>query len=231
MRRFVAQAKRQGLRIAKAQADKLSRRSGFFVIQASGAELLARAVVLCTGASFRNLGIEGEKRLEGRGVYHGAFDEAGKFRGKTVAVVGGGDTAAHQALLLSRFAKKVYLIHRGANFKAARHLQGRMALRRNIVVLFNSVVSKVQGRGVLKGLEIQDAKDERCGRPELLDIQGLFVLIGKEPNIRPALNCSLVRGVFYAGDNRPGEFRQVGIAAGDGMRAGMECADYLEISK
>lgn len=223
---FVSQARRWKLPVIKREAAKIAPGAGRFRVEAGGDVRSGRAVILCPGALFKNLGVPGEGPLRGKGVFHCAFENARKFAGADVAVAGGGDAALHQAILLSRYAEKVYLIHRGTRFKAIGRLQENLRRRPNIKVILNSRVrglSEGAAGGRLREIEIEGVKS---GARRRLRAAGLFVLIGKQADARLAPK-SRRAGLFTAGDGRPGNFRQVSIAAGDGIRAAMECERHL----
>lgn len=224
MDRWIRQARRWGLKFGMKVAGKVSYKNGFFRVEIGrGQEICARAVVRCTGARFKSLGIPGEKKFFGRGLYHAAFDEAPRCKDKDVAVVGGGEAATHQALYLARFASKVYLITKDFRLKAHPLLQKRAASRDNVVPIPCSLVEKVEGSRRLERVWLRHVSN---GLRRFLRVQGLFVLIGKEPEAPGIWEAS--QGFFVAGDARGDRFRQVAIAGGDGVRAAMECMQYLE---
>ncbi|MBI4371075.1 MAG: FAD-dependent oxidoreductase [Elusimicrobia bacterium] len=222
--RFIAQARRWGLRTLRAEAASSSRRAGRFETAAGGRRLLSRAVILCGGARFKRLGLAGEAGWAGRGVHYGAFERSARFAGRTVAVVGGGDAAAHQALQLSRWARRVHLIHRGGRLSAIPLLQRRLAKRPNVRLVLRGVVKDLRprtpGRAPLKSVVVEDL---RTARRRTLNVAALFILVGKEPDAGLARWPRTAPGVFTAGDARPGALRQVLLAAADGMRAAMDC--------
>ncbi|MBI4063886.1 MAG: FAD-dependent oxidoreductase [Elusimicrobia bacterium] len=233
MKRFAAQAGRWKLRTLKAEVVKAERRRGHFLFETTAGTLRAKAAIFSTGAAFKRLGVPGEEKFSGRGVYHAAFKHAKEFEGKTVAVAGGGDAAVLEALLLARSAAKVYLIHRGSNWAAHGLLQKKLKTAKKIHPIFNTVIRRVLGDQTLKSIEIESVGNGgRTGpRRSFLDVDGLIVLIGKKPDFGLVQEVNKHPGVFLAGDVRLGRFRQVAIAAGDGVRAAMQCADYLNQKK
>lgn len=182
---------------------------------ADGRRLSARAVVLATGARFKDLDAPGAARLRGRGVAHAAFDEAGSWRGRDVAVIGGGEAAVHQAVHLAGTARSVVLVARGP-LKAHRLLLARLAARDNIRVRRERVL-RVEGRERVSGLVL--------GGGERLKVSAVFVLIGAQAS--PWARFAARPGVFVAGDARGGLERQVAVAAGDGMAAAMRAQRWL----
>lgn len=226
MGRFVSQTLRFGLKLKMAEVRRVSKKAGLFHLNLKdGAENpKARAVILCAGSEFKRLGLPEEKRLLGKGIFHGAFERASQFLNKKTAVVGGGDAALHQALLLSRYAQKVTLIHRRKSFKANPLLRRRLQADSCIRPLFRHMVAGAEGKRRLRGIWVSglDGKKKR-----FLRVSGLFVLIGKRPATALKNGLKPSQGCFTAGDLKMGSCRQVAIAAGDGVRAAMECEKFL----
>ncbi|MBI4386964.1 MAG: NAD(P)/FAD-dependent oxidoreductase [Elusimicrobia bacterium] len=227
MTQFIAQARRWGLRSIQARARAIHRRENVFQVATDAGVLRARAVIACVGAAFKELGLAQEPALLGRGVHHAAFDEARRFKGKNVAVVGGGDTAVHQALLLARYARRVYLIHRGAGLKAIRLLQEKIAARPNIETMLHSTVRRAQERAGGRGLRGIEVRVSRRAPDRVLPVEAMFVLIGKAPPASLARWRKPPPGFFVAGDANPGNFCQIAIAAGDGVHTAMRCEKHL----
>lgn len=220
MERFVRHARRWGLQTVRARAERIARGRRVFRVATDRGDYRARAVIACPGAPFRGLA-----GLSGQGVGHAAFERAASFAGRRVAVVGGGDAAVHQALLLSRRAERVSLVHRGRRLSAIPLLLRRLERRANVELLLNTSVRGVaRGPGRrLRAVRIESA----CGAKASLEVDALFVLIGKSPPRRLTRWRADPPGHFVAGDGRPGALRQVSIAAADGLRAAMECERHL----
>jgi thioredoxin reductase (NADPH) len=186
---------------------------------ADGRRLSARSVVLATGARFTPLRAPGAVRLLGRGVHHAAFDEAGKWRGRDVAVVGGGEAAVHQAVHLARSARRVTLVARGP-LSAHRLLLSRLAALGNVEVRRGRVV-RVEGRERVEALVLRDGRAASARLP----VSAVFVLIGAAAS--PWARRGGRPGVFVAGDARGCVERQVAVAAGDGMAAAVRVQRWL----
>ena len=217
---WARQARSWGLKSAQGTLAGIRRAPGALDLRLEdGRSLKARAVVLAPGAVFKKLGVPGEKRLFGRGLHHAAFDEAPRWRGRDVAVVGGGEAAVHQAVHLARWAKRVVLIARGP-LKAHALLTARLRARANVEVARGSVV-RFAGRGRLEAVVVRGAD----GRPRRMRVSAAFVLIGAEAS--PWARRSSVPGVFLAGDARGCVERQVAVAAGDGMAAAVRALRWL----
>ena len=200
----------------------------------------ARTVILATGSENRKLGVEGEDRLVGRGVSYCATCDGNFFRKKTVAVVGGGNTALEDALYLADLAEKVYLIHRRDQFRGEETTVAKLKQRENVEMIYNATVTKLLYEKRLTGIEVTDKLD---GSVRTLALQGLFVAVGRIPeneNFRSLVeldpsgyavadeSChTRTPGVFVAGDNRTKAVRQLVTAAADGAVAATEAVKYL----
>jgi thioredoxin reductase (NADPH) len=216
-------------------------RRPFAVECESGAKFLAETVIICTGASARWLGLENETRLRGFGVSACATCDGFFFRGKTVAVVGGGNTAVEEALFLTNFASRVHLVHRRGELRADKTNQARLLANPKIEMHWHAEVADVMGAG---GVEAVRLRDTRGGELRDLAVDGLFVAIGHVPAtglfagqvamdeegyiIKAAdSTATSVRGVFAAGDVTDKVFRQAVTAAGMGCMAALEAERFL----
>jgi thioredoxin reductase (NADPH) len=202
-------------------------------------EYVAKTVILATGSKNRKLGLSEEERLTGRGVSYCATCDGHFFRGKTVAVVGGGNTALEDALYLSEMASKVYLIHRRDSFRGEEALANRLKEKENAEFVLNSTVTELIAGAKLEAVRVSSAD----GNERVLPVDGLFVAIGRIPEnlafsppvqldeagyVAAGEDCRTnVPGVFVAGDNRTKTVRQLVTAAGDGAVAALEAVKYL----
>ncbi len=199
-----------------------------------------RTLILATGARHRKLNVPGEKELAGVGVSYCATCDGAFFRGKTVAVVGGGDVALEDALFLARGCEKVYLIHRREEFRGARILQERVRESDNIELVLNSNVIEILGEQMVTSVLVHNhVKNER----HELQVQGVFIAVGISPNVAAADGLveqdqqgyikagedavTSVPGIFAAGDVRTKQLRQVITAASDGANAVISAERYL----
>lgn len=203
-------------------------------------EYETKTIILATGANHRKLGVPGEEELCGMGVSYCATCDGAFFRGRTVAVVGGGDVALEDALFLERACKKVYLIHRRNEFRGAKVLQEQVAQAENIEVIWDTVVEEIKGDGQVQALALFDKKKEEKSE---LPVDGVFIAVGIEPNtaqIEDAVELdeggyiiagentkTSVQGIFAAGDVRTKPLRQVVTAAADGANAITAVENYL----
>ena len=205
---------------------------------------LADAVIIATGAQARWLGIESEQRLQGRGVSACATCDGFFYRGKAVAVVGGGNTAVEEALYLTHHADSVTLIHRRDALRAEKILQARLFAHPKISVVWDSVVEEIEGGGspeVVTGVRLRHVK---TGAYDRLPVDGVFIAIGHTPNTaifagqvamdaegyiltEPGSTRTSVEGVFAAGDVQDKVFRQAVTAAGTGCMAALEAEKWL----
>ena len=237
---FTEHAKRMGAELLTARAEKLTA-GDVFAVETRGGVLRARAVVLAMGATHRELGLESEKRLFGAGVSYCATCDGAFFRNKTVAVVGGGDTAVSDALYLSKLAAKVYLIHRRDEFRASKFLVERAQARENIRFILSTVVEEVLGEDRVQGLRLRNVSNGNVGT---LETDGLFVAVGIRPNselvrglvaldeggfVVAGEDCKTsLPGIFAAGDLRTKPLRQIVCAVSDGAVAVESALEYLE---
>ena len=199
-----------------------------------------KAVIIAAGAHHRKLGLESEERLTGRGVSYCAVCDGAFFKGKPVAVIGGGSTALADALLLSDLAKKVYLIHRRDEFRGEAHVVERLRKKENVEFVLNAVPEEFVGESKLEALKVK-FKD---GSERTLEVSGAFVAIGQTPSISEfkgmieldesgyALSTEdcLTRtpGIFVAGDCRRKAVRQLTTATADGTVAALAACDYVD---
>jgi thioredoxin reductase (NADPH) len=218
---WARQARAWGLRPVKGSVSDLLARDGSFDVRlADGRSLSARAVVLAPGARFKKLGVPGERRLFGKGVHHAAFDEAPRWRGRAVAVVGGGEAAVHQAVHLARWAKRVFVVARGP-LRAHPLLLSRLAACPNVELL-RGRVARVEGESRVESLAVRGGG----ARLRRLPVSAVFVLVGAEAS--PWADRADAEGVFLAGDARGRVERQVTVAAGDGMAAAVRALRWLQ---
>jgi thioredoxin reductase (NADPH) len=238
---FRRQATRFGTRFVDADLERVDFSARPFGLWAAGVEYRAEAVIVATGASALWIGLESETRLRGRGVSACATCDGFFFRGKHVAVVGGGDTALEEATFLTRFAERVTIVHRRDHFRGSKIMQDRALANPKIDVRWNSEIAEVLGDEVVTGLRIRDT---RTGKTQDEPMDGLFVAIGYRPNteaFRDWLDMdhhgylivrdgtgTRVEGVFVAGDVHDHRYRQAITAAGDGCRAAIDAERWLE---
>lgn len=200
----------------------------------------ARTVILAMGAAYRELNVPGEKEFKGAGVSYCATCDGGFFKGKTVAVIGGGDTAGEDAMYLSRLCEKVYLVHRRDKLRANYGLQQRVLAQPNIELVWNSVVEKIEGEQAVTKLHVMTHPDEQKRE---IPVQAVFVAVGRMPQTELVkgklalteqgsiqtdnLMQTLVPGVFAIGDVREKELYQIITAAADGAVAITGVLAYL----
>jgi thioredoxin reductase (NADPH) len=241
MARFRDQAVRFGTTIVDADVDRVDLTARPFQLWAAGARYTADALIVATGASALWLGLDSETRLRGRGVSACATCDGFFFKGKRVAVVGGGDTALEEATFLTRFAPEVVLIHRRDQFRGSRIMQQRAVDHPAIDVRWNTEVAEVLGDQAIEGLRLRDTQ---TGREWTEPIGGLFVAIGYRPNTEVFRDWlptdaagylevvgetgSAIEGVFIAGDVHDHHYRQAVTAAADGCKAAMDAERWLE---
>ncbi len=216
--------------------------TGFRITYGSEDTLLAKALIVATGANPRALGVAGEKELTGSGVSYCAVCDGAFFRDKEVAVVGGGDTALEDAVFLTKFARKVTMIHRRDAFRGAKILQERVRNNEKIELAMNRTVEEIHGNGKVESLTLQNVETLET---DTLNVDGVFILVGTKPNtgwINEDLQLDMINGyltandemqtsipgLFAAGDVRKKMLRQVSTAVGDGAVAAVSAARYIE---
>ncbi len=238
---FRKQAERFGARIMDVDVDKVDFSARPFRLWADGDAYTADSVIVATGASALWLGLDNETRLRGRGVSACATCDGFFFRGKKVAVVGGGDTALEEATFLTRFATEVVMLHRRDQFRGSKIMQARALANPKISVRWNREVIDVLGEEVVSGVRLRDTE---TGQEVVETTDGLFLAIGYRPNtevFRDWLEVdekgylkvhdetlSKIDGVFVAGDVHDHRYRQAVTAAADGCKAAIDAERWLE---
>jgi len=243
MMKFREQAERFGAEFVTADVDRVDLSTSPFGTWIGSTEYRSEALIIATGASARMLGLPSEARLLGHGVSTCATCDGFFFREKDIAVVGGGDSAIEEALFLTKFASQVTVIHRREELRASKIMQDRAFANPKIDFKWNSVVTDVGGDGTVDVLHLRDT---RTGDASELDVGGLFVAIGHDPNTKlferqvdldengyvvlPRAGSTLtsVEGVFAAGDVADHVFRQAVTAAGTGCMAAIEAERWIE---
>lgn len=212
------------------------------VVTGNGKTLEALTVIVATGSAYRKLGLPNEDRLSGHGVSWCATCDGFFFRQKTVAVVGGGDSAMEEATFLTRFADKVYVIHRKDTLRASKIMQDRAMANDKIDFLWNSTVSSINGEGSLSGVTLTDTV---TGGKRELPLDGLFIAIGNDPRthlvhgqlelttegtiqVKGRSSKTSIPGVFAAGDVIDPTYRQAVTAAGSGTVAALDAEHFLQ---
>ncbi|MBR2524343.1 MAG: FAD-dependent oxidoreductase [Clostridiales bacterium] len=203
----------------------------------------AKAVIIATGAKNRHIGIENEERLTGRGVSYCATCDGAFFKGKDVAVFGGGNTAVEDALYLANIVNKVYLIHRRNEFRAEKALVDQAVANDRIEIVTPKVVTALKGEDKLTAISLSDMAD---GRETMIDVDALFIAIGQVPAAAPFAavveqdngyivageDCKTsAPGIFVAGDGRTKNVRQLTTAASDGAVAALAACDFVRASR
>lgn len=230
--RFREHADKLGVEFMEATALSLEDRGGHKLIRTDQGELEAKTVILATGAVHAMLGAPGEERLGGRGVSYCATCDGAFFRGRTVAVVGGGDVALEDAIYLARTSEKVYLIHRRDELRGAMVLQQELKGLPNVEILYSHVVEEILGEDAVEAVTLKDCRTEETFR---LPVDGVFVAVGIRPQtelVRGLAACDEggyvlagedcatdVPGLFVAGDVRRKPLRQIVTAVADGANA------------
>jgi thioredoxin reductase (NADPH) len=236
------QAERFGTEVVNDDVVEVELNGDVKIVKTGGGEAYeARSVILATGAAYRELGLPREKELSGHGVSWCATCDGFFFREKTIAVVGGGDSAMEEASFLTKFASKVYLIHRRDSFKASKTMVDRVLENPKIEVIYNSAVAEIKGESKVEGLVLENTVD---GSKTDLEVTGLFIAIGSDPRVglvQGKLDLSeehfikvdgrssrtSIPGVFACGDVIDPTYRQAITAAGSGCVAALDAEHFL----
>jgi len=203
-----------------------------------------KAIIMATGANPRKLNVTGEARLTGRGVSYCATCDGALYRGKTVAIVGGGDSAVEEALFLTKFAEKVYIIHRRDELRAVKIIQERAFANEKIEVIWDSVIEEIEGEQFVENVKLKNVKTNTISD---LKLDGIFVYVGINPNstlikdfvemdeagfvITNAEMLTNIDGIFAVGDLVQKVLRQVVTAAADGAIAAFVAEKWIEEHK
>lgn len=214
----------------------------FILTDSNGDKFSANSVIVATGAKVRRLDLDSEKKFWTKGISACAVCDGGLpiFRNKELAVIGGGDTALEEAIYLTKFASKVYLIHRRDEFRASKVLQKHIHKNEKIEVLYNKIPVEFYGENLLEGMKIEDTK---TGEISSLKVNGCFEAIGNIPNTKflgnlvkldengyiltDENNMTNIAGIFAAGDVSNPNYKQAVIAAGNGAKAALACERWL----
>ena len=243
MQIFKKQAERFGTEIKTETINSIKKIDGGFSLESTKDSYEFKSVIISSGASAKWLDIKGEKELQGHGVSACATCDGFFFKEKEVIVVGGGDSAMEEALFLTKFAKKVYIVHRRDSFRASKIMQDRVLGNDKIEVLWNKEVTEIHGSESVESVSLSDTKD---GSSSELNIDGVFMAIGHTPNVDfldglveldekgyvktgfTTETSTSVPGVFAAGDVADSIYRQAVTAAGTGCQAAIDAERWLD---
>jgi thioredoxin reductase (NADPH) len=234
------QAMNAGAEFIMAEAAQISRDGNYKIVSTDSGNYRAKTVIVAAGSRLRHLGIPGEAEFNGRGVSHCATCDGPMFMGEKVGVVGGGDSAADEALTLTQYAGRVLLFHRRDQLRAQKALQERLVRHPKIEILWNTVVERVLGEDTVSGVR---ARNVVTNLEETIDLSGMFVYVGLEPNSglvkglakldnagHIQVNLSMetsAPGVYAVGDLRQNSAAQLVSAAGDGATAAIAAFNYI----
>ena len=243
MQIFKKQAERFGTEIKTETINSIKKIDGGFILKSAKDSYEFKSVIISSGASAKWLDIKGEKELQGHGVSACATCDGFFFKEKEVIVVGGGDSAMEEALFLTKFAKKVYIVHRRDSFRASKIMQDRVLGNDKIEVLWNKEVTEIHGSESVESVSLSDTKD---GSSSEVNIDGVFMAIGHTPNVDfldglveldekgyvktgfTTETSTSVPGVFAAGDVADSIYRQAVTAAGTGCQAAIDAERWLD---
>ncbi|MBP3237606.1 MAG: thioredoxin-disulfide reductase [Lachnospiraceae bacterium] len=235
------QAKDAGAVIKTQGVLEVKKKADIFTVTTKRNVYESKALIIATGATNRPLGLEREKEMIGKGISYCATCDGAFFKGKDVAVIGGGNTALEDAGFLSNYCRKVYIVHRRDAFRGEPATLERLKAKENVELVLDSVSVELTGEDRVSGLEVKNVK---TGVLRKLDVDGIFVAIGQIPSnalfkdfvaldaagyVVAGENCRTdVKGVFAAGDCRTKKIRQLTTAASDGAIAALEACEYID---
>ncbi len=238
---MLSQAQRFGLEVKYTDVESLKKDAAGFTVNTDDGEIKTKTVIIATGAKPRMPGYRGEHEFHGRGVSYCATCDGAFFRDKVVAVVGGGDSAVEEAIFLTKFAVKVYIIHRRGELRATKYVQQKAMKNEKIELVWHSVVEEIKGDATVAEL---DVKDVRNGKISSLKVDGVFIYIGHDPSVELVKDMveldekgyiitddemrTSTPGLFAAGDVRRKLLRQVVTAVADGAIAAVSAEKHLE---
>ena len=234
------QASSYGLETLLAEVTKAVPNQRHNMVSTSEGDFVSESVIIASGSQYRKLGVPGEDKLVGRGVSYCATCDGPLFKGKAVAVIGGGNAAITEALYLSKFASSVKVVHRRSQLRAGKIFQERAIGEPKIEFIWDTVVTQIEGEGIVEQLMLKNTKNDKISK---LELAGVFVAIGSEPNsaqwrgllpldeggyiITNELMETKIPGIFAAGDVRHNSARQAITAAGDGATAAISTERFL----
>ena len=238
--KFKEHAASHGAEFLRGKAESVSLEGNIKVVHTRKEDFWCRTLVIASGAVHRKLGVPGEETLNGMGVSYCATCDGAFFRDKTVAVVGGGDVAVEDAIFLARGCRKVYVIHRRDQLRAAKTLQDSLFATEGVEMYWNGVVTRIDGENKVQRITVENTK---TGESQELEVDGVFIAVGITPDtgfvkdfveldsqgyiIAGEDGKTSVPGVFAAGDVRTKQLRQVITAAADGANCITSAEEYL----
>jgi len=238
------QAKRFGLEVVSQDVVEVKLEGDRKVVKTEEESYLCEALIICTGAEYRKLGVPGEKEFAGKGVSYCATCDGAFFQDNQIVVVGGGDSALTEALYLTKFAKELTIIHRRDALRGTKIYQERVFANPKINLLWNSVIQEIKGDSVVRSVVVKNVK---TGEVNKLNTEGVFLFVGLSPRtqfLKGLVNLdeagyiiadedceTSVKGIFAAGDCRKKLLRQVATAVSDGAIAAFAAEKFLEDKK
>ncbi len=239
--KFREHAEKLGATFMAGEVIGITNEADYKIIKVNGKEdILTKTIVVASGANHRKLNVPGEEELQGMGVSYCATCDGAFFKNKTTAVIGGGDVALEDAIFLARGCEKVYLIHRRDELRGAKILQDKLLNTSNIEVIWNSVVTKINGDNIVESIDVKNAK---TGEEKEVLVNGVFIAVGIEPEsqviqeilktddngyiIATEDGITSEKGIFAAGDIRTKQLRQIITAAADGANCITSVERYL----
>lgn len=239
--KFYNHATNTGAKIETGAINSVVKNDGFFqIVKEDGEKLFSKTVIAATGVISKKLGVTGESDFVGKGVSYCAHCDGAFYKDKTVAVIGGGDTALTDALYLANLCKKVYVIHRRDEFRGAKSLTEKLKSKENVQIIWNSVLKEIEGQKKVSSITVENVLDKTTSNVQL---EGVFIAVGVVAVNEPFKNLAQtdksgfivadescktsLNGLFVAGDLRSKNLRQIVTAVSDGANAVYSAEKYL----
>jgi thioredoxin reductase (NADPH) len=242
MDKMKEQSEKFGAKFLEKEISSVKKEGSFFVIETEGKKVKAKTIIVALGTEHRKLAVPGEKEFLGKGVSYCATCDGMFFRNKTVAVIGGADSAAKAALYLSEITKKVYVLYRKTEMRCEPISLKKLCEKDNVEIIYQSLPTKISGEKIVKSLEYLQTVGEK-EEQKSISVDGVFIEIGSTPMTELVKNLGMqmesdyiltdkdsktnVPGVFAAGDNTNTKFKQMIVAAGSGATAAKSAYDFL----
>lgn len=238
--RIHEQAVELGVDFKVEKVKNVEKKDGVFVVSTGDSQYEVKSVIIATGVKNRELGIPGEEKFKGSGVSFCATCDGNFFKGRDIAIIGGGNTALEDAEVMSGIANKVYLVHRRDEFRGDKLTVKRLSVKDNVEFVLNSKPVEITGGFAVDGLKVENTED---GSPKTLKVDGVFVAVGQTPDnkafeglvkldsagyVEAGEDClTSAEGIFVAGDCRTKKVRQLTTAASDGSVAAAGAVEYI----
>lgn len=237
---FKEKAEEFGAKILKEEVLKVSKKDDIYLVRTHQNEYYSKSVIVATGSKHKKIGFVNEEKFEGKGISYCATCDGPFFTGLEIMVIGGGDSALTETLFLSKFAKKIYLVYRGSNFRGAKYLADKVFENKKVEIIYDTIPLEAIGDNLLTKMLVKNVK---TNEKKEIKVEGCFVFVGISPSIPEIENISLsksgyintksgfktnLEGLYAVGDIRENSYRQIVMAASEGATAAIEVEKYIK---